>query len=264
MKQLKQFYISFLFVAIAIMSGSTSVFAADSDFPAKPNPPRLVNDFAHFMSPQQADELEQKLVAYADSSSNQVAIVTVESIGQYEIADYAITLFNRWQIGDKVKKNGVLILAAKDERKMWIVTGYGLEGALPDGLVGQIVREKMAPDFKQSNFYSGFDKAVDAVMAASRGEYKADPRYDNKGGGIGSVLIILIVIFIVIIIVSRGSGGRGGGGGFLNSVGWIAASMLNSGGSSGGGFGGGSSSGGGGFGGFGGGSSGGGGAGGSW
>jgi uncharacterized protein len=261
MKQLKQFYFSILFVAIAILSSSTFVFAADSDFPAKPNPPRLVNDFAHFMSQQQVDELERKLVAYNDSSSNQIAIVTVESIGQYEIADYTITLFNRWQIGDKTKKNGVLILASKDERKMWIATGYGLEGALPDGLVGQIVREKMVPDFKQGNFYGGFDKAVDAMMAASRGEYTANAKDNNKGGGIGSILIILIVIFIVIIIVSRGSGG--GGGGFLNSVGWIAASMLNSGGSSGG-FGGGGSSGGGGFGGFGGGSSGGGGAGGSW
>lgn len=237
--------------------------ASDKDFPPKPVPAALVNDLAHFMDSRQVAMLESKLVRFSDSTSNQIAIVTVQSIGPYEISDYSVELFNRWQIGTKEHKNGVLILAAKDERKIWITTGYGLEGALPDGLVGQIIREQIQPSFKEGDFYTGLDKGTDAIMAASRGEYKGEPKTQHNKDSVGfpGALLIIIIIFVVLAISRRGGGG--GGGGLLNSAGWIAASMLGSSGRSSGssGWGGG---GGGGFGGFGGGSSGGGGAGGSW
>ncbi|MFA6151461.1 MAG: TPM domain-containing protein [Chitinophagaceae bacterium] len=244
-----------------------NAFASDKDFPEVPNPPRLVNDFAGFLKGSEEEALELKLRAYNDSTSSQIAIVTIESIGQYDVSDYTIQLFNKWKIGGKKNNNGILILAAKDERKIWITTGYGLEGALPDGLIGQLIRDHIEPNFKEGKFYEGFDEGIDAIILAARGEYKAEPKaVHKKGGGPGTAVLILIVIF-VFIAISRGGRG-GGGGGLLNSAGWIAASMLSNrsssdwGGSSGGW--GGGSSGGGGFGGFGGGSSGGGGAGGSW
>ena len=262
-QNIKKYFQYLLLVVLTWASSLTTAWAGEKDFPAAPNPPRLVSDLAGFISADEAAALEAKLVAYADSTSNEIAIVTVQSIGQYDIADYTVQLFNKWHIGGKKNNNGILILAAKDERKIWITTGYGLEGALPDGLVGQIIREEIEPNFKQGHFYEGFEQGTNALIEAARGEYTAEPKA-VKGKG-GSVIPIIIIIIIFIIIFSRG--GRGGGGGLLNNVGWIAASMLNdrsSGSGWGGGGWGGGSSGGGGFGGFGGGSSGGGGAGGSW
>lgn len=262
---INKYLIVFLLFVGAMTSVLSKSIAGDKDFPPLPNPPRLVSDLAGFMSTQEQAALEQKLVAYSDSTSNEIAIVTVQSIGQYDIADYTVQLYNKWKIGGKKNNNGLLILAAKDERKIWITTGYGLEGALPDGLIGQIIRDEMEPNFKHGDFYAGFEAGTNALMDAARGEYTAEPKEKpEKGGGIGTALIIFIII-LIFLAASRGGGG--GGGGLLNSAGWIAASMLNnrnSGSGWGGGGWGGGSSGGGGFGGFGGGSSGGGGAGGSW
>lgn len=261
---INKYFFAFLIFAAAISNVFSVAYAGEKDFPPLPNPPRLVNDLAGFMNSQEQAALEQKLVAYSDSTSNEIAIVTVQSIGQYDIADYTVELYNKWKIGGKKNNNGLLILASKDERKIWITSGYGLEGALPDGLIGQIIRDEIEPNFKRGDFYSGFEAGTNALMDAARGEYTAEPKEKTEqGGGIGTVIFIIIVI-LIFLAASRGGGG--GGGGLLNSAGWIAASMLNnrhSGSDWGsGGFGGGS--GGGGFGGFGGGSSGGGGAGGSW
>lgn len=244
------------------------LWAVDADFPARPNPPQLVNDFAHFLNAGEQQTLEQKLLHYYDSTSTEIAVVTLQSIGSYEISDYAVALFRKWGIGDRKKNNGLLILVAKEQRKIWITTGYGMEGALNDGLLGQIIRDEMEPNFKRGDFYLAFDKATDAIFQAAAGEYQADAKDPGQGrrpGGPGTI-VLLIIVFLLIIAASR-RGGGGGGGGLLNSAGWIAASMLSNrhrssdwGGS--GGWGGGGSSGG--FGGFGGGSSGGGGAGGGW
>lgn len=264
MNLFQKYLLTFCFFAVATMGFSIATNADDKDFPPLPNPPRLVNDFAGFLNQSQEATLESKLLAYSDSTSNEIAIVTVESIGIYDIADYSLQLFNKWKIGGKKNNNGILILAAKDERKIWITSGRGLEGVLPDGLIGQIIREQIEPNFKEGRFFEGFDQGTNAMMDAARGEYKAEPKAkEKKGGDFARSIIILIIILVVI---SRFGNKGGGGGGLLNSAGWIAASMLsnrNSGGWGGGGFGGGSS-GSGGFGGFGGGSSGGGGAGGSW
>lgn len=242
--------------------------AAEGDFPAPPNPPRLVNDFAHFLNEREQQTLEQKLLAYYDSTSTEIAIVTLQSIGSYEISDYAVELFRKWGIGGRKKNNGLLILVAKEQRKIWMTTGYGMEGVLTDGMLGQIIRDEMEPNFKRGDFYVAFDKATDAIFQAAAGEYQADPKaHQGKGERSGAGTIILIVVIFLIIIVSSRRGGGGGGGGLLNSAGWIAASMLNdrhrsSGWGDSGGWGSGGGSGG--FGGFGGGSSGGGGAGGGW
>ncbi len=241
------------------------------DIPSRPNPPKLVNDLAGMMTPAQQESLEQLLVNYDNTTSSQVAVVTVPDLKGYDIAEYAIQLFNSWGIGRKGKNNGVLILASAGDRKMWIVTGQGMEGALTDALTGRIVRNEMVPEFKAGNYYKGFEKAANAIIAATKGEYTNDdpPDAGKKGGGIVA-LIVLAIIIIVILAAIRGGGG-GGGGNYMSRrggdfiTGAILGSLLGGGGSGGGGWGsGGGSSGGGGFGGFGGGYSGGGGAGGSW
>lgn len=273
-QHIKKYICTVFLLLIGTLSLTTHTWASDKDFPPIPNPPKLVNDLAGFMNPVQQNLLEQKLRAYYDSTTSEIAIVTIQSIGDYDISDYTVTLYNKWKIGSKKNNNGILILAAKEQRKIWITSGYGLEGVLPDGLLGQIIREQIEPLFKQGYFYQGFNNGVDAIIAASHGEYKAASRNikeDNYTKESITPFIVLAIILILIFVIAFNTGDnndKGGGGGRSRSDAafWIVSSMLanrNNGGSSGGfgGFGGGSS---GGFGGFGGGSSGGGGAGGSW
>lgn len=238
----------------------------------KPNPPKLVNDAANVLSPEQRQILEQKLVALDDSTSNQIAVVLIPTLDGYEVQEYANKLFREWGIGSKGTNNGVLILAAIDDRKVWIEVGYGLEGAIPDIVASDIYRKKIVPAFKEGNYYRGIDDAVNALGKAAAGEYKIKRERKGSGGTTGkSILTFVIILFVVLMIVARGGGGKGGGmmsrrgyGDIAEAIFW--SSVLGGGRRSSGGWGGGSGGGfgGGGFGGFGGGSSGGGGAGGGW
>ncbi len=250
-----------LFILLTIFS--FAVVSAQNVLP-KPNPPRLVTDAAGVLSPQEVETLERKLVALDDSTSNQIAVVLIKTLGDYAIEEYALKLFREWGIGNKKTNNGVLIIAAIDDRKMWIAVGYGLEGAIPDVTAASIYRNEMVPEFKKQNYYRGIDNAINALTKAAAGEYKVqkEKKRGNNGSGAGSIFTFLVLVVIVILFLSRG--GRGGGGSGLGSIAnaVILSSLL--GGGRGGGSWGGGDSGGGGFGGFGGGSSGGGGAGGSW
>ena len=231
--------------------------------PPKPSAYYAVVDNTNTITSEQKEALNNKLTHYKDSTSNEIAVVIIQSLNDYPIEQVAIGILRQWGVGGKEHNNGVVILVAKIDKKVRIETGYGLEGAIPDITAKSIIDNEITPNFKEGNFYRGLDEAIDAIMKAAAGEYKAPEGY-GKGGGISKFHIILLVIVIWIILGAIGRGGRGGG--FASRRGY-----RNWGGSiwwGGGGFGGGSSgggwSGGGGFGGFGGGSGGGGGASGSW
>lgn len=243
-----------------------------ADFPKQQKPPRLVNDFAGFLTPTEVANLEEKLLNYEKTSSTQITIVTITSLGPYEVAQYATGLAHEWGVGQKGKDNGVLILASKNDRKINISVGYGLEGALTDIMCGRIIRNEITPEFKRGRFYSGFDKAADAIIAATKGEYKAEEDYHHGKKPVPPIVTIFFIIMIVVIVLAISKGGGNGGGGYMSgrghrdfTTGMILGSLLGGGNRGGGfgsgGFGGGSS---GGFGGFGGGGFGGGGASGSW
>ena len=239
------------------------------DFP--PQSKSIVTDYTNTLSDGERQSLEQKLTAFNDSTSSQVAIVIMGSVGNYDIAEYSVQLYNRWGIGQKEKNNGVLILVAKEDRKVWITTGYGMEGVLPDALSKRIVNNDILPNFKTGNYYEGLDNAVNSIISIVRGEYTADNTiHKKKKVPWFGVLLALFVLFIVTVskIGSTRNYARRNNLGF-----WAAWALMNaamnrgSGRGSWGGFSGGSGGfggGGGGFGGFGGGMSGGGGAGGSW
>ncbi len=239
----------------------------------RPNPPQAVNDFANMLEPFQRDALEQKLRAYNDSTSSAIVIITVPNLQGYDIAEVALAYLRGWGVGVKGKNNGVIILVARDERKARIETGYGMEGVLPDITAKHIIDDEMIPNFKNNDYYRGFDKAVDAIIKAAAGEYKADKKNaDSDGSGAGIIILIIGVILLVLFLSSRGGGGGGGqymsrrgSRSFLDALPWfLMGNMMGRGsGGGGGGFGGGGF-GGGGFGGFGGGSGGGGGASGGW
>lgn len=238
------------------------------DFPAKPN--TLVNDYTGTLSADQIQQLERKLVTFEDSSSTQIAIAILKSVGDYDINEYALELGRKWGVGTKGKDNGIMILVALGDRKISIQTGYGLEGVLPDLYARRIIDNDIKPHFKTGGYFQGLDAGTDAIISYTKGEYKNDkPKVGKEGGGMSGAIIIVIIIIVVIIILKRGGGGGGGGQviggrGVANALFWsmLLGGGRGSGGSSWGG--GGSSSGGGGFGGFGGGSFGGGGSSGSW
>jgi uncharacterized protein len=248
--------------------------AYSQNIPERPTPPRLVNDLAGMLRAEEVSMLEQKLVAFNDSTSNQIAIVIVSSLEGYDKADYAQRLAEKWGIGQKGLNNGVLILVkpktADSNGQVQIAPGYGLEGVIPDITCGEIVDREILPAFRNGDYYGGLNNASNTLMSLARREFSAAQygqkakRSTGKGVPLG---FIIFVVFMIVAMISRNSGGSNnkhistGGLPF-----WMLMGMMNSGrGSSGswGGFSGGSG-GGGGFGGFGGGSFGGGGAGGSW
>lgn len=254
------------FIPYSLLLITSFVFA--DDFPSRSS--TLVTDYAGVLNEGQRNALEQKLVAFNDSTSTQIAVVILKSVGGYDIADYSVQLFNKWKIGQEKKNNGVLILVAKDDRKVWITTGYGIEGVLPDALTKRVVEQDLKPYFKQGDFYQGLDEGTNSIMSIVKGEFNAD-EYQQRGKAqkvpwfavVMFLFIFFIVIFSKIVRTSKYAS--------MNHLGfWAAWALLNAaasrsrgswgGFSGGGGFGGG----GGGFGGFGGGGSGGGGAGGSW
>ncbi len=245
----------------------THLISFAQDIPNLPNPPRLVNDLAGVLTPEQRETLEQKLVQYDDTTSTQIAIVTVPSLQGYDVADYAVRLGEKWGVGRASKDNGILLLVAPQEKRVTIQIGYGLEGAIPDVTAGNIIQNEIRPHFQSNNYYQGINAATTALMKAAAGEYEAEPRAAEDGDGSlpsGFVVILIIILIIFFIRKNRNKGGgktyRGRRG--LSMWPWIIGSGLS--GGRGGSSWGGGSSGGGGFGGFGGGSFGGGGASGSW
>jgi uncharacterized protein len=250
-----------LFILLIALIVSIGVSTAQ-EIPPRPNPPKLVNDLAKKFTPTEIAQLEQKLVAYFDSTSTQIALVTIPSTEPYPIADYAFKLGRDWGVGEKDKNNGIVILWASGDRKIYIATGYGMEGAIPDAIAKRIISTVIIPKFKNEQYYQGIDKGIDAIISYSKGEYQAEPDQQNEGLP-GKTIFIIIAIIIALIILTRNKRG-GGGGGYRDSSGplfWPTSTFSGWGHSSGNW---GGSSGGGGFGGFGGGSFGGGGAGGDY
>lgn len=245
---------------------------AYAQVPEKPSTYALVHDLTgNTLTASQKSQLESKLRIFEDSTSNQIAVVIVKSVGDYDINEYALELGRKWGLGGKEKNNGVVLLIAIGDRKLSIQTGYGIEGALPDVYTKRIIENDIKPFFKEGNYFAGIDAGTDSIVKLVKGEYKNDsPKAKKKSGNKGvAALVVLVIIVVIILIIRRGGGGGGGrqvfdgrGVGEALLWGFLLGGGRGSGG--GGGFGGGSSGGGFGGGSFGGGSFGGGGSSGSW
>ncbi len=139
-----------------------------------PGTPRgFVNDFAGILQPQEKLQLEQKIALFASSTSNEIAVVTIPNLGNDTIENFAVKLFEDWKIGKAKKDNGVLLLIARDDHKVRIEVGYGLEGALTDLQSDSIITNDITPNFRAEQYYRGIDAAVSDIMAATQGEYTA-------------------------------------------------------------------------------------------
>jgi uncharacterized protein len=249
-------FLLFLFVPIP-------GWGKDAPLLPQPNPPRLYNNFSvefpAFLSQGEARQMESKLTEFSRETSNQIVIVIVDDLQGLLPVEFGTRIIREWGIGQKDLNNGIVILVkptgGAGQRELAIVTGYGLEGAIPDLATAKIREEEIIPHFANGNYYKGLESGIDALMALARGEYNyADTKSGNKS--IWKPLLIGLAVFLIILFWV----GRTGGGGTSYTGGGYYRGFR-------GGFGRGYSGGGfgvGGFGGFGGGSGGGGGSSGRW
>ncbi|RYY97249.1 MAG: TPM domain-containing protein, partial [Chitinophagaceae bacterium] len=166
--------------------------------PARPEPPRLVNDFSGKLNSFQQGALEEKLKRYNDTTSTQIAVVLMNTTGDYPIEDVGLAILRQWGVGTKEKDNGVVLLVAVEDRKVTIRTGYGMEGPLPDITAKNIIENDILPAFRNNQYYEGIDAGTNSIIKAAAGEYKAPPGYKSRqpqgdsggGGGFGIGKII--------------------------------------------------------------------------
>ncbi|MBU0730958.1 MAG: TPM domain-containing protein [Proteobacteria bacterium] len=139
-----------------------------------PNYQGYVNDYAQMLSPAVRVQLERALQSFDLSDSTQIAILTINSLEGDPIEDFSIRAVDKWKIGQKGKDNGILLLVAKQDKKIRIEVGRGLEGVLTDLLSGRIIDQVISPRFKQGKFDDGIAAGVAALVQATRGEFKGD------------------------------------------------------------------------------------------
>src|SRR5690554_7592503 len=155
-----------------------SIEVTAQDIPDPMVPYRLVNDFANIFSGAESQALEQKLLAYNDSTSTQIYVITVNDLGGYAVSDFAFKLGENWAIGQKSKDNGAVILIkpkiGNSRGQAFIATGYGLEARINDAYAGRIVRNDMIPYFITDDYFGGVNAAVDVMIERLSGEYVAE------------------------------------------------------------------------------------------
>ncbi len=229
--------------------------------PVRPTPPRMVNDLAGIFTTQERATLEQALVKFNDSTSNQIVVLTVTDLEGEDVSAFAYAVGQQWGVGQSDFNNGMVILIkpkiGSGYGEVFIATGYGLEGALPDAACKTIVEREMIPHLRNNDYFGGVVAALKVIIPIAKGEYSGSEYAGKENINIFPIIFAIIIFVAVLIIVARNNKHNGGSGG-VSRGGSIIFPM------GGGGFGGSHSGGGGGFGGFGGGSFGGGGAGGRW
>ncbi|MFC2138515.1 TPM domain-containing protein [Bacteroidota bacterium] len=238
--------------------------------PDKPVPPRLVNDYANFLSTADINQLEDKLVTFNNETSTQIAVVIIKSLEGYDISDFAFQLGEKWGVGQKGLDNGIVFLIkpkiGNERGEIFIAPGYGLEDVIPDAVVNRIIDYEIIPEFKNGNYFSGINKGTNTLMALAEGKFTPKEyidKYDQNNTTTGVIVIFIIFIYFMMMIFGRSKSRHHSVG--KNLPFWMLLTMLGSSSRSHSGSFRNFSSGGGGFGGgFGGGSFGGGGAGGSW
>lgn len=236
---MKRFLSILLFTLTVTVGYSQNSFDADAFLKSRHEFDYFVTDSAQVLTTAQLQALENKLIVFDDSTSNQIAVVIIPSLNGNDIADYTVKLFRAWGVGTKRNNNGVMLLISKEDHKLNITTGYGLEGALPDITCKEIIDEIIVPKFKGDDYYRGIDEGTDAIMQAVKGEYNISSG-DDSGAASGSphhrslfVRILLWIAGIIVLLIllktgllwplldiasiifsGSGTGSGGGGGGF--------------------------------------------------
>jgi uncharacterized protein len=202
-----------------------------------------VMDNADMLAPEEEQQLDALLAEHEKRTTNQIVVLTLDNLQGYTIEDYGYQLGRHWGIGQKDKNNGAVLIVARQERKVRIEVGYGLEGILTDAMSSVIIQNEIVPSFRQGQFSNGITQGVSAIVKLLDGEYQPPEADGNDDGNNGWIILLFIIIWIIIMFLPRsgrhggyyGGGGGFGGGGFGGGGGFTGG---------GGGFGGGGASGG--------------------
>ncbi len=251
----------FFAVVLAVMFFAGTVFVNAENIPSRGQ--GYVNDFADLITAGDKAEITRYASELEKKTTAQVAVVTVKSTRPETIQGFSVRLFDKWKIGQEGKDNGVLILVAVNDRKAWITTGYGLEGAIPDAVANRIVRETMIPYFKRGDFSAGIKQGAINVISLAAREYdveitgKESQVYHRIHKGRSGFEIFFTIIFFIVVLGLRtrlfgylflgsmlggrrrggywyGSGTGGSGGGFGGGFGGFGGGMTGGGGGGGG------------------------------
>ncbi|MFD0992531.1 TPM domain-containing protein [Tenacibaculum geojense] len=185
-------------------------FSQGYKVPEKPKEQSSVYDYINLLSNTQKTTLETKLIKYSDTTSTQIVVGIIGSTNGESIGVLTPRWAHKWGIGQAKEDNGVFILLAKDDRKIWISPGYGVEHKLTAGITGEITRNYIIPQFKRGDFYGGLEAGTNAIFKVLNGEYKGSRKETKKPGF--SFIIFIIIVVIIFILISIGNKGNKGGG----------------------------------------------------
>ncbi len=224
----KQRFRAALTVAAFLIALVSSAFALEV-----PKLQGYVNDYADMISPQARAELENELRSFEQTDSTQIVILTVQSLEGDPIEDFGIRVADEWRIGQKGKDNGAIFIVAKQDRKMRIEVGRGLEGKLTDLMSGRIIDLVVKPRFKRGDYDGGFIAGVSAIIDTTRGEFKADGNHGRQAGDKTSRFMTLLIFgaFAMLVLgsMSRPLGAVAGAAG-LPLTAYLSALSLGAGG----------------------------------
>lgn len=167
-----------------------------------PPPPRLYfTDDAGLVSAADAARLNEKLARFDQESSNQVLVVIYPELPSPSLEDFTGRAAQAWKVGRGKLDNGVVLFVFVKDRRMRMEVGYGLEGALPDATAKRIIEDVIAPAFREGQPARGLEAGIDAILAATRGEYKAEPRPARSGRSSGGASLLMLLVLVAPIFV---------------------------------------------------------------
>lgn len=237
---------------LALLAGAVSVRAEE----LPPAPAAHFNDYAGLVPVDEARRLDDKLREFDEKTSTQIVVAVFPKLLSPSLEDFTVRTAEAWKAGNKEYDNGAVLFVFVEDRKLRIEVGYGLEGALPDALCRRILDDEVVPRFRAGDWTGGLEAGIDAILAATRGEYRPPQRKD--GVPIAAIVIIVVFVFLFFWLASQGSRGvnvgrtydrRGWRGGGSWGGGWSGGGGSRGGGGGGWSGGGGFSGGGGSFGG---------------
>jgi uncharacterized protein len=159
-----------------------------------------INDYGRIISPRTAEDLEQELTRFEASDATQIVVLTIPSLEGEDLEGFSIKVAEAWKIGSKGVDNGVILLVARDDRKVRIEVGRGLEGRLTDLVSGRIIRNSIIPRFRQGDFDGGISAGVRDLMAVTRGEYRATGPETTQSQQAGAPFLTLLVFLFIALI----------------------------------------------------------------
>src|SRR5690606_12108176 len=200
----KPYYMKFsprhLILIIAVLLSALNS-NAQRDIPPRPSLQTSVYDEADVLSQAEEQNLERKLINYADTTSTQIVVVTINSLEGEYIGTYAAEWAHEWGIGTAEEDNGILVLLSEEDRTIWITTGYGIEGYLTDAHSKEIIDQIILPAFRGGSYYQGLDAGTTAIIQVLNGVYEGAPQRGNNPQGSSPRFIVLAIIFIIMMVI---------------------------------------------------------------